>query len=244
LIFLLETILRLIGLGLKGYFKEGSNIFDGLIVILSCTEWMVRFIYMRNGQERSVGLFIVLRCFRMFTIFKIVRSWTSLRSILLTVANALPHVGNLAFLTFLFTFIYALIGKQFFGHKTLLNEDGIESPYSFKTLSNSLITVFILITGENWIEISHVTMNTYGVYAVIYFISAILIGRFMLLNLFLAILLKYISNQIEFEHTEKQIQKELKERKERLIKMASMTKEDFLREAGPHRKKTLDTIMD
>jgi hypothetical protein len=48
----------------------------------------------------------------------------------------------------------------------------------------------------------------------------------------------------EIAKKKKQIQKELKERKERLIKMASMTKEDFLREAGPHRKKTLDTIMD
>lgn len=112
----------------------------------------------------------------------------------------------------MFTFIYALIGKQFFGTKTLFNEQGIESPYSFKTLGNSLITVFIIITGENWTEISHQTMNSYGVYAGIYFISAILIGKFMLLNLFLAILLKYISNQIEFEHKEKQIQKELKKK--------------------------------
>jgi voltage-gated potassium channel Kch len=173
----------------------------------------------------------------MIRIFKIVRSWTSLRSILLTVANALPQVGNLAFLTSLFTFIYALIGKQFFSEKPLLYEDGSESPYSFKTIGDSLITVFILITSENWTEISHLTMNTYGVYAVIYFISAILIGHFMLLNLFLAILLRYISAQIEFENKEKKIQKELKERQERMIKMATMTKEDFLREEGPCKKK-------
>jgi hypothetical protein len=47
----------------------------------------------------------------MIRIFKIVRSWTSLRSILLTVANALPYVGNLAVLIVLFLFIYALVGK-------------------------------------------------------------------------------------------------------------------------------------
>lgn len=200
LIFLIEMILRLIGLGLKAYFKDGFNIFDGLIVILSCTEWFLgRYNQVINDKKKQKSLFIVLRSFRMIRIFKIVRSWTSLRSILLTVANSLPHVGNLAFLIFLFTFIYALIGKQFFSEKPLLYDDGTLAPYSFKTIGSSLVTVFILITGENWTDISHVTMDAFGKASAIYFISAMMIGHFMLLNLFLAILLRYISTQIEFE---------------------------------------------
>lgn len=147
-------ILRLIGLGLKVYLKDGFNIFDGLIVILSCTEWFLgRFNQATNAKNKQKSLFIALRSFRMIRIFKIVRSWTSLRRILLTVANSLHNVGNLAFLIFLFTFIYALIGKQFFSDKPLIYDDGTPAPYSFKTTGSSLLTVFILITGENWTEI-------------------------------------------------------------------------------------------
>jgi predicted membrane protein len=91
------------------------------------------------------------------------------------------------------------------------------------------VTVFVLLTGENWTEIAHVTMNSYGYASAVYFISAICIGHFMLLNFFLAILLRYISTQIEFEKREKQIQNELKQQQEHMIKMASMTKEEFIK---------------
>ena len=216
MIFLLEMILRLIGVGPAAYVKDGFNIFDGLIVIISCTEWGLSQYAKAQGSTTKKSYFIVLRSFRMIRIFKIVRSWTSLRSILLTVANSLPYVGNLAFLIFLFTFIFALIGKQFFSLKPLLFEDGTQSPYRFDTIGNALITVFILLTGENWTEIAHVTMYTYGYETCFFFIGAICIGNMMLLNLFLAILLRYISTQIEFEMKEKQMQKETKEIKERI----------------------------
>lgn len=56
-------------------------------------------------------------------------------------------------------------------------------------------------------------MNAFGKACSIYFISAILICHFMLLNLFLAILLENINTNIDFERKEKQLQKELKEQK-------------------------------
>jgi len=219
MIFLLEMILRLIGIGPTAYVKDGFNIFDGLIVILSCTEWGLSVGTSTGGAKRK-SLFIVLRSFRMIRIFKIVRSWTSLRSILLTVANSLPYVGNLAFLIFLFTFIFALIGKQFFSQKPMFLEDGSPSPYRFDTIGSALVTVFVLLTGENWTEICHVTIKAYGYATSVFFIGAICIGHMMLLNLFLAILLRYISTQIEFEMKEKQMQKETKEIKLRIERMA------------------------
>jgi hypothetical protein len=41
LLFLIEMILRLIGIGVNAYFKDGFNIFDSIIVFLSCTEWIL-----------------------------------------------------------------------------------------------------------------------------------------------------------------------------------------------------------
>lgn len=74
------------------------------------------------------------------------------------------------------------------------DDDGI-SRYHFNTTTDAMITMFIVLTGENWNQVmSTVALAHSGkqVLAVIFFVSAILIGNFMLLNLFLAILLKYL----------------------------------------------------
>jgi len=64
-----------------------------------------------------------------------------------------------------------------------------------------MLTVFIVITGENWNEVMHNTCNKFGPFYSIYFISIVICGNFMLLNLFLAILLKYIDEMnTEYDH--------------------------------------------
>jgi len=68
------------------------------------------------------------------------------------------------------------------------------SRYNFGTTGDALISVFIILTGENWNEIMIQVIDQQGnFYVAIFFIIIMVIGNFMLLNLFLAILLKSIS---------------------------------------------------
>lgn len=76
IIFALEMILNMIGLGLVDYFKDGFNIFDAIIVVFSLIDLSV-FI-MSNG-DNSNGFITVLRGFRLLRIFKLVKSWTTLQ---------------------------------------------------------------------------------------------------------------------------------------------------------------------
>jgi hypothetical protein len=62
-----------------------------------------------------------------------------------------------------------------------------------------MLTVFICITGENWNEIMHLVCHQFGPFYAFYFVSIVICGNFMLLNLFLAILLKYI-DEMNTEH--------------------------------------------
>ena len=55
-----------------------------------------------------------------------------------------------------------------------------------------MVTVFICLSGENWNEVSHLISFKFGKFYCIFFIMIVMCGNFMLLNLFLAILLKYI----------------------------------------------------
>ena len=108
-------------------------------------------------------------------------------------------ISNLAVLSLLFLFVYSLIGKQFF-HGDMIDEDGELTRYHFNTTTDAMITMFIVLTGENWNYVMATVALAHSgkqVLAVIFFVSAVLIGNFMLLNLFLAILLKYLQDAVE-----------------------------------------------
>jgi hypothetical protein len=136
-------VLKLFGLGLKRYLSDGFNVFDGIIVIVSLIELF--------SSADSSGL-SVLRAFRLMRVFKIIKSWVSLRKLLATVLESLSAITNLGVLTMLFLFISALLAKQFFSGP-LYDDDGGPSRYSFSSTVQSLITIFIVLTGENWNEI-------------------------------------------------------------------------------------------
>jgi hypothetical protein len=73
----------------------------------------------------------------------------------------------------------------------LVDEEGEPVRYSFSSFGHACLTVFIVMSGENWNEIMKCVCNSFGPFAAIYFVQILVVGNFMLLNLFLAILLKY-----------------------------------------------------
>ena len=85
----------------------------------------------------------------MLRIFKLVKSWTTLQSLLKTIIGSMVAISNLAVLSLLFLFVYSLIGKQFF-HGEMIDEEGEATRYHFNTTTDAMITMFIVLTGENW----------------------------------------------------------------------------------------------
>lgn len=136
-------LMKLVALGCREYIKDGFNVFDMFIVIMSYVELAM------PGEASSLS---VLRAFRLLRIFKIIKSWDSLRILLSTVLDSLTAITNLGVLIVLYLFISALLTKQFFS-EPLLDGDGEPSRYSFASTGAALITMFIILTGENWNEI-------------------------------------------------------------------------------------------
>ena len=204
-------ILSIIGLGCKGYFSQGFNIFDSIIVVLSLID--LSLMTLSSDEDAGSGFVTVLRGFRLLRIFKLVKSWTTLQSLLKTIIDSISAISNLAVLSLLFLFVYALIGKQFFWGD-MVDEDGEVSRYHFNTTTDSMITMFIVLTGENWnyvmatVAFAHPELK---IVSILFFCSAVLIGNFMLLNLFLAILLKFLQDAIEDVKKAKEEDKKKKE---------------------------------
>ena len=119
---------------------------------------------------------------------------------MLTILNSVGAIGNLGVLMILFIFIIALLMKQFYGADgQMLDSDGEPSRFRFDTTMRSIITVFIILTGEEWNTIMNQAISHTGNVAgtAIFFIVVILLGNYIILNLFLAILLRYMGTSDE-----------------------------------------------
>lgn len=71
-IFACEMALKITGLGIRKYVMDGFNDFDAIIVIVGLLEFV-------NAGSKALT---VLRAFRLLRIFKIVKSWNTLRRLL------------------------------------------------------------------------------------------------------------------------------------------------------------------
>lgn len=113
-----------------------------------------------------------------------------------TIGKSLLDVSAFSVLLFLFLFTCTLMGMEFFSHKVKYNDKDEfdlsgESPrYNFDNFLFGMTTLFVFLTGDSWnvIMFKFVRMNFY--LGLGYFMVVMMLGRFMLLNLFLAILLK------------------------------------------------------
>ena len=187
LIFLLEMVIKLNGLGFKSYCADSFNIFDGTIVMLSVVEFAI------PGDGGGVSVFRALRILR---IFKAAARFENLKKVIMTIVLTLPELANFFILLSLAVFFYAVLGLQLYGgsYGTTTGDpyfgDLEEYPrVNFDSFWWSLMTVFQVLTGEDWNAAMFDAIHTNGMSAALFFISLIVIGGYVLLNLFLAVLL-------------------------------------------------------
>lgn len=184
-LFTFEMVIKLIGLGVRGYAASFFNLFDGVIVIISLIEVGVEL----AGLEASSGL-SALRTFRLMRVFKLARSWEDLRRLLTTIMKSVADVANASVVLLIVMFIFCLLGMQLFGGNFDEAFPGDEKPRAhFDNIWWAFVTVFQVLTGENWNEVLYFTVHAVGGIGVAYFVLLSLVGNYLILNLFLAILL-------------------------------------------------------
>lgn len=144
--FAIEATLKLLALSPKFYFREGWNIFDFVIVVLSLLEL---------GLENVSGL-SVLRSFRLLRVFKLAKSWPTLNLLISIMGKTVGDLGNLTFVLAIIIFIFAVMGMQLFGKLYDENKhrffDGEIPRWHFRGFMHSFMIVFRVLCGE-WIEV-------------------------------------------------------------------------------------------
>ncbi|XP_043276724.1 voltage-dependent calcium channel type A subunit alpha-1 isoform X14 [Venturia canescens] len=209
-LFMCEMFIKMYALGPRIYFESSFNRFDCVVILGSIFE--VIWSAVKSG---SFGL-SVLRALRLLRIFKVTKYWASLRNLVISLLNSMRSIISLLFLLFLFILIFALLGMQLFGGQFNFSQG--TPPTNFNTFPIALLTVFQILTGEDWNEVMYQGIESQGghknggmIYS-LYFIVLVLFGNYTLLNVFLAIAVDNLANAQELTAAEEGQEEEDKEK--------------------------------
>ncbi|XP_074750020.1 voltage-dependent L-type calcium channel subunit alpha-1S isoform X3 [Strix uralensis] len=212
-LFVAEMLLKMYALGLRQYFMSLFNRFDCFVVCAGILETIL----VELGTLSPLGI-SVLRCIRLLRIFKITRYWTSLSNLVASLLNSVRSIASLLLLLFLFIIVFALLGMQLFGG--MFDFEDMEVRRStFDNFPQALISVFQILTGEDWNSIMYNGIMAYGgpsfpgMLVCIYFIILFVCGNYILLNVFLAIAVDNLAEAESLTLAQKAKAEERKRRK-------------------------------
>uniref|UniRef100_A0A3B5MJY2 Calcium channel, voltage-dependent, T type, alpha 1H subunit a n=1 Tax=Xiphophorus couchianus TaxID=32473 RepID=A0A3B5MJY2_9TELE len=181
--FVLEMGFMLLAFGLFGYIRNPYNIFDSIIVIISVWEII--------GQ--ADGGLSVLRTFRLLRVLKLVRFLPALRRQLVVLMKTMDNVATFCMLLMLFIFTFSILGMHLFGCKfsqRMENGDTIPDRKNFDSLLWAIVTVFQILTQEDWNVVLYNGMASTSPWAALYFVALMTFGNYVLFNLLVAILVE------------------------------------------------------
>lgn len=175
-IFCIEILIRIFAEEKAlNYFKDPWNLFD-FIIVAAC------FIPFKDKAIYVLRLVRVLRTFRLF------RAFPNLRPVVNGLISSISSVIFVAILLLIAVYIYAVIGVSMFASVDTIH---------FGTLWRALFTMFQILTLENWNTIMLPANSAYPVGGPLYFISFIIIGTMIIMNLLLGIIVGNMSKALD-----------------------------------------------
>ena len=183
ILFVFELIIRWLGKDSVGkYFRDGWNWFD--IVIVSSS--LIPFGFLGGHQD----LIIVFRILRVFRIFRSIRVIPELQLIATVLLKSLESLACTAGLTFIFMYVYAIIGVTLFrsdNYSEMPNASlNPTNPDPYGNLGEAFFTLFRIVTGEDWTDVRYNLLNTTATSNFIvtfYHVSWMFLASFLLVNL-------------------------------------------------------------
>jgi len=174
-IFLIEICIRFLAdENKKRFFKNGWNVFDTVIVLVS-------LIPIDDSELAFIG-----RLVRIFRVLRLISIVPELRVLISSLLKALPQLGYVSLLMFIIYYIYAAIGSTLF--------ESI-NPTLWGDVSISMLTLFRIMTFEDWTDVMYETMEVYSL-SWIFFLTFIFFTTFAFLNMVIGI----VVNVMEREH--------------------------------------------
>ena len=131
-----------------------------------------------------------LRCLRLLRIFKIVQTSKTMSDTLRAIKRSFRVIGYLVIAFGLYLVVMAVIGHELYGSAGSLNAEKRQKS-NFSTFQDSLLTVFVIVSNEDWNKILYDSLLDQRSWApVAYFSSIIVVGNYIFINLILAVIIQ------------------------------------------------------
>ncbi|XP_023204792.1 sodium channel protein type 4 subunit alpha B-like [Xiphophorus maculatus] len=182
-----EMVFKILAMDPYHYFQEGWNIFDSIIVTMSLVELGLAVVYS-----------VVWRPLRLIRVFKLAMSWPAFKVLIKIIRNSLRALGNLMLVLAIIVFIFAVFGMQLFGKSykdcvCRIAQDCELPRWHMNDFFHAFLVIFRILCGE-WIETMWDCMQVAGKpMCLIVYMMVLVIGKLVVLNLFLALLLSSFS---------------------------------------------------
>lgn len=167
-IFVVEALMKITAVApwVGRYFRDGWNLFDFSIVVFSLIP--------ATGQFATIA-----RLARLLRVLRLISTVPELRLIVTTLVRSIPSMGHVVILMSVVFYIYAVLGFHLF-HS--------HDPTHWGNLGRSLLTLFRVVTLEDWTDVMYTAMSLHPL-SWLFFVSFVVIGTFVVINLFIAVVL-------------------------------------------------------
>ena len=205
-IFVLEIVVKLIARWPKPqlFFTDSWNVFDFAIVAAAFLPIHAEYV-------------TVLRLLRLLRVLRLVRALPQLRILVTALLKSIPSMFYVGIFLFLLFYIYAVAAVFLFSHN---------DPIHFRDLPQALISLFRAVTLEDWTDLmyiqtygcegygydgnEHLCTNStaYPVLSPLFFISFVMMGTMIVLNLFIGVIMNGMDEAKEEMEAESMISDE------------------------------------
>jgi voltage-gated sodium channel len=204
-IFILEALIKMIAVApqIDRYFRDGWNIFDFSVIVFSLIP--------------ATGEFaMIARLARLLRVVRLISTIPELRLIVSTLVRSIPSMIHVMTLMGVIFYVYAIMGYQLF-HE--------HDPTHWRSLGISLLTLFRVVTLEDWTDVMYTAMEFHPL-SWIYFVSFVVLGTFVVINLFIAVVINNLDEakaerlaELQGPVTQKEILKDLRETQKALKRL-------------------------
>ncbi len=204
-VFIIEAILKITAVAprFKLYFGDGWNLFDFSVVVLSLLP--------ATGEYAMIA-----RLARLLRVARLVSTIPELRLIISTLVRSIPSMGHVLMLMSIIFYIYAVAGYHLFHD---------HDPTHWETLGISLLTLFRVVTLEDWTDVMYTAMEMHPM-SWIFFVSFVVLGTFVIINLFIAVVINNLEeakqeqlDKLQLPPTKDEILRELRQTQKALIRL-------------------------
>lgn len=152
LAFTIEVIMKMIAFTPRGYWQSRRNRYDLAVTFIGCIWVCVHFLF-TNNLSNSFGFIVVILRF-----FTITGKHATLQMLMLTVVVSVYKSFFIILGLFILVLFYSLMGVQLFG--SVKFGENLSRQANFRSAKLSAITMFRIVTGEDWYRMMHDCMVT------------------------------------------------------------------------------------